>query len=233
MTPWDMAWMWVGMIMAIFAMSFNYLGDTYLFSFTERFYVGGTLGYTWFIIYNALMSNAVNFITSGSWWLIIPILIGLLSFTRLTKYRWLARYPVAIVSGIGVGLYFGLNLRASIIGPIITTIQNVFTGTAVTTSGDYVNAALILVMLIICPLYFLYSQRTSSPFHTKGKWGYYLMRLARLFMMMAWGYLGVVNLFSAGIVASLTNYFGIVKQLLAQWPPTGPLWFILSKCLPI
>jgi hypothetical protein len=227
MTPWDFWWIWIGLVMALLVVSFPFFGDNYVFSFVERFYVGGTLGYTWFIIYNSFMSNAGNFIASGSWWLIIPTIVGLLSFTRLTKYRWAARYPVAVVSGVGVGLFFGLSIRASIIGPLVATVQNVFIGNAVTSTGDYANAALILAMVIICPLYFLYSQRFASPFHTKGKWGYYLMRTARLVMMLAWGYLGAANLF--GVVGYITQYIGIIKQTLAQWPPSFILGLILSK----
>jgi hypothetical protein len=193
-------------------MSFPYIGENYAFSLAERAFLGGTLGYMWFVIYTALRSSAFDLIAAGRIWLLIPVIIGLLAFTRLTRFRWLARYPVAVVSGVGLGLYFGLNLRAQIIGPVAQTVSDLFARTP-----DPFSATLMFVMVFTVPVYFLYSQRFGAQFHTRGGKLYYLMRLARVFMMLSFGYLAAGNLF--GIADRLTNYVGIIQQTIGAWPP--------------
>jgi hypothetical protein len=212
MTPWEYFWQIVGIVLAGLVMSFPYFGENYAFSLGERAFLGGTLGYTFFVIYFALRSSAFDQIAAGRIWLLVPVIIGLLVFTRLTRFRWLARYPVAIVSGIGLGLYFGLNLRAQIIGPVAQTISELFEG-----KPDPFSAVLVFVYVFTVPVYFLYSQRFGAPFHTKGTKLYYLMRLARVFMMTSFGYLAAGNLF--GIADRLTNYIGIIQQTISSWPP--------------
>lgn len=212
MTPWEYLWQVVGIILAGLVMSFPYIGENYAFSLAERAFLGGTLGYMWFVIYTALRSSAFDLIAAGRIWLLIPVIIGLLAFTRLTRFRWLARYPVAVVSGVGLGLYFGLNLRAQIIGPVAQTVSDLFARTP-----DPFSATLMFVMVFTVPVYFLYSQRFGAQFHTRGGKLYYLMRLARVFMMLSFGYLAAGNLF--GIADRLTNYVGIIQQTIGAWPP--------------
>jgi len=174
----------IGAILAWVMVSYAFIGDSYPLIFGESFYLAGTVVYALFEIYRTFQSSIVVPISAGRVLLIIPVIIGLLAFTRLTRYRWAARYPVVILSGIGIGLFFGLNLRASILDPIAQTI-----GELATAMPDIGSSIVMFVGVITVLTYFLYSRRYSSVFHEKSGRLYYVMRLGRLIFMVSIGYL--------------------------------------------
>lgn len=195
---------WFSVLISIGHMSMMFFGDTYFSSFGERWFVGATVAYTFFVVYSSYKANAFDFIAAGRWWLIIPVIIGLLSFTRLTKYRWAARYPVAALSGIGLGVFFGFNLRGSILAIITSTVNEL-----VTLQPDPVSAIVSFIAVVTVVTYYLYSEKYSTIFHSRSGALYYVMRLGRLFMMASFGYLlGYVGVaFGLGI---LTGFFTVV-----------------------
>jgi len=152
--------------------------------FVESFYIAGIVVYALFAMYRSLMSTALTPISGGRVLLAIPVIIGLLAFTRLTRFRWLARYPITILSGIGIGLFFGLNLRAQIINPIALTIKDVVTGTP-----DRFSSIIMIIGVVTVLTYFLYSARYSNTFHQPRGRLYYVMRLGRVIFMISIGYL--------------------------------------------
>jgi hypothetical protein len=174
----------IGAILAWVMVSYAFVGDSYPLIFGESFYIAGTVVYALFEIYRTFQASVVTPISLGRVWLIIPVLIGLLAFTRLTRYRWAARYPVVIMSGIGIGLFFGLNLRAQILDPIAQTI-----GELATAKPDLGSSIVMFVGVITVLTYFLYSARYSNVFHEKSGRLYYVMRLGRLIFMVSIGYL--------------------------------------------
>jgi hypothetical protein len=65
---------------------------------------------------NFLSGGKINPLIGGRWSYIIPTIMGILVFARLTKYRWISRYSTAILSGIGLGVTFGETIKNSDIG---------------------------------------------------------------------------------------------------------------------
>jgi len=184
MDPTQLGLMIIGAILAWIMVSYVFVGESLPLIFGESFYIAGTVVYALFAMYRSLMSTALNPITAGRVLLIVPVIIGLLAFTRLTRFRWLARYPLTILSGIGIGLFFGLNLRSQIINPIALTIKDVVTGTP-----DTGSAIIMLVGVVTVLTYFLYSARYSNTFHQPTGRLYYVMRLGRVIFMISIGYL--------------------------------------------
>jgi len=204
MSPLELFATYFGVAMALGHFSMMFLGDTYFSSFGERWYVGATVGYTFFVVYESYKASAFDFIAAGRWWLIIPVIIGLLSFTRLTKYRWAARYPVAALSGIGLGVFFGFNLRGSIIAIITSTVNEL-----ITLQPEPFSAIVTFIAVVSVCTYYLYSEKYSTIFHSRTGKLYYVMRLGRLCMMGSFGYLlGYVGV-SAGL-GGLTSFFIVV-----------------------
>lgn len=173
-----------GAVLAWVMVSYVFVGENLALIFGESFYIAGTVVYALFAMYRSLMSTALIPISGGRVLLAIPVIIGLLAFTRLTRFRWLARYPITILSGIGIGLFFGLNLRAQIIDPLALTITNVVTGTP-----DRFSSLVMIVGVITVVTYFLYSSRYSNAFHQPRGRLYYVMRLGRIIFMISIGYL--------------------------------------------
>lgn len=209
MTPVEILLMILGAFLATCYVLFLWLGENYFYYIAESFYIGGIVALSLFSLYKSLQSAAFTPIGLGRVSLIIPVIIGLLSFTRLTKSRWLARFPVAIVSGLGVGVMFGLIIRSQIINVITVTVQEVITG-----KPDRFSAIYMFVGIIAVLTYFLYSARISKFFHTPTGSMRYLMRFGRYCLMASFGYLaGFIAMISFG---NVSNYIVVVWQRLIE-----------------
>jgi hypothetical protein len=102
---------------------------------------------------NQIYSN-LQIATGGNWIRVLPIVIGLLLFSTLTKMKWAARYPQLIITGIGLGVMVGLTIRAQIINQLILTITSL---TTAKTPVDAFTGILILLGVVGGIYYFVYA----------------------------------------------------------------------------
>jgi hypothetical protein len=194
---------WLGAILAVFGFSYIWFENSRPFSFGEHLYLGAVCAYTFFVIATSLKTSAIDPLLAGRLTLIIPIIIGILVFTRFTKYRWLARYAIAIMAGIGVGLIFGLTIRSQILTQIQGTITDIANATP-----DPISSILILIGCITSLLYFTYTKEHKGVY---GK----VVKVGRIFLMASFGYmLASDNLIHAdGLITLLIE---IIKGTLAS-----------------
>jgi hypothetical protein len=191
MTPFDTFIMLVGVILAFFSMSFAFVGETYFFALSESIFIGGGITLAAYAIIKSLSSS----LTGGHLSLFIPLIIGLLAFTRWTKYRWLARYPISVLSGVGLGVVVGQMIEGQIVNAISVTINDL--------SGvNPISALIQLIGVITTVFYFTYSSRFSKPVH-EGTLGF-ISRMGRIFLFAGFGYLYASTFITEGI-DSLTS----------------------------
>jgi hypothetical protein len=93
----------ISMILALISFSYAFHARGIFFIIPESIYIGSITAHALLGIYKGLKATAFDYIGQGQLLLIIPLIIGALAFTRLTKYRWAARYPVALNKGEGKG----------------------------------------------------------------------------------------------------------------------------------
>jgi len=193
---------WLGAIFAIFGFSYIWFEDSRPFAFGENLYIGGVCAYTFFVVASSLKTSAVDPIAAGRVTLIIPIILGILVFSRFTRYRWLARYPIAVLAGIGVGIVFGLIIRSQILKQIEGTINNIMTG-----SPDPISSILILIGSLTALSYFTYGREHTGGFGI-------MVKVGRIFLMASFGFLlSSDNLIHAdGLITLLIE---IIKGTLA------------------
>jgi hypothetical protein len=172
-----------GVFLGVCGASYTFFEDSYFFILAEHASIGMGMAYGLYQTLISLKTSSVDLITKGSWWLIIPLLIGALSFTRLTRYRWAARYYNAVLAGVGVGVAFGATIRAEILAGIQMTISDIVK------SPNAISAWLVLVGFICTVTYFMYSAKLSNPFHSPRGRLRFIMKLGRIFMMASFGYL--------------------------------------------
>jgi hypothetical protein len=189
----------IGTIFYFITISFVFFGDHLLFLFAEHMFIGATTAFGIFVVATSLSDFALS-ISAGRVALIIGFIFGILVFTRLTKYRWSARYPVAMLSGIGIGVVFGLTMRSQILNGIVATVSNLATG-----SPDPISALVLAVFMTLILLHFTYSQRFSGIYHT-GRLAI-VERVARICLMFVCGHLFTVVMLAEGVDA-------LAKQLL-------------------
>ena len=162
-----------------------------------------TAAYTvhWFIgaWTSSVESACFKQIASGNLMRIIPLILGLLLFARLSKkYSWLSRYPVGLLAGVGIGVLFGATFDAQILTQISMTI-NAFT------EKDILSGVVILIGVISMLSYFLYTHEHKGFLGISAKIG-------RIFAMFSFG----MN-YSAEMIWYLTILVGIMVQLINVW----------------
>jgi hypothetical protein len=152
--------------------------DTYLFSTAEQITIGGALA-AMLISTLVAESQQVQAAGAGHWTLVVPLIIGVLFFARFTKYSWLYRYPLGIVMGVGVGLVFGLSIRAQILDQALTTIDQMFKGAGIV-SLDFLYAVIVTVGVLTSLSYFIYTKEQKGAL-------YWTVKVGRIFIMGSFG----------------------------------------------
>lgn len=209
MTPFQAVILLVGVFLAFSTFSFIWLGDTVAYDFCESIIMGAGVTMGLLSTYNSLQSSAFSKIAAGKWWLIFPIIIGALAFTRRTRVRWLARYPIAVASGVGVGVTLGLTVRAQLLDFLITNIDAVVKAR---TPIDIASALYVLVGGIFGLTYYMYSAKYSSGFHT-GRLRF-AAKIGRYVLFACFGYLYASVSISEGFDSLASNLIILVKRTI-------------------
>jgi len=192
----------IGVILTIFSWSYPYFGISRPFSFAEHLGIGGTAAVSLITLYQSIQSTAIIPISKGQLTLMVPFIVGSFVFSRLTKYRWIANYPVAIMTGTGVGLVFGTTITAEIISQIAGSISDLVNPAG--SKLDPMSSILMFFTTIFTMLYFFYSKKISGTLHI-GK-GRPLVRISRILLYATFGNLYAKVLIADGLDFGLTAY---------------------------
>lgn len=191
--------------------SLAFFGLTSVFAIGEGCFIAIAAVFNAFVVFRSVATKI-----NANTLMIIPFLIGALAFTRLTRYRWAARYTIAIISGVGAGVVFPNSVKTQIMLPISATVNGVLTGTP-----DPISAWVTFIPMVITPLAFMYSTRWSGWLH-RGL-GRNLFALSRTFFLMFVGgrmnELASSSLFStppAGINSYIQRPIIMIQDILAD-----------------
>jgi len=178
-----------GSFLMLSFLSFLWFGASWAFILSESMLIGSVYAHGLFTTLDSVNKSAFKPISTGTLWLLLPVLVGCLAFTRYTKYRWIVRYTTSIQSGIGLGLATAAIIRGDIIGPIEKTIRNLVANTGWTptmTGTDILSGIVLLVGVFTTFTFYMYSEKYSTPFYAgRLKW---LPKIGRAFMFAALGY---------------------------------------------
>jgi hypothetical protein len=205
MTPFQLALTLTAFILGNLLWSYALFGDNYGFAFAEAALLGGNAANSVIVLLLSLRSGTITPILAGNIVLLIGLILGLTAFTRLTRYRWAARYGTAILSGAGVGVLFGLNVRANILTGVTDTINGVANAILKPATGTLGNMAIpswimaaswisSAIVFVIMTLTFNYSQVISGPFFNPKSRLAWVSKLGRYFIMIMLGYISLETL---------------------------------------
>lgn len=139
---------------------------------------------------------AVNPLLEGKWLMIIPIILGLLLFTRLSKQlMWLSLYPISFIVGLGLGM----TLRGAIFAQFLSQIK------ATMVPLNSINNLIIIVGTTAVLLFFYFTRER------KGLFGSYV-RIGRWIMMVAFG-----ATFGDSVMMAMTLLIGRLQFLYGNW----------------
>lgn len=183
-------------ILTIGTLSFLY-GENPYYRWCEYTVIGVATGNWLIMAINAIRNGVLVPLQTGEYHVIVALLLGLLYFSRWWGMAWLYRYPIAILTGIGLGFMIrgqpGVVLK-NILGVMWPITPNV--------SGF--GVILGVLSLILGLSYFTYTKEHKGPIGWMSKAG-------RYFIMAFIGqrFVGEVSVYITvliGRLAELVNY---------------------------
>jgi hypothetical protein len=203
--------------------------ENFAFRFAENLTIGLFLGFT---VYNGLNiiwgrvimapSDFSNGTISGVALVsvFVAFALGLLTWTRLYEpTAWLARWPLAVLTGLGTGMAVRGAIEAQIVQQLV--LPDFTAG-----GGDTINAIIIAVGVLSVMSYFLFTQKQEGPLYVSSFIG-------RIYMMIAFGtMLGLFLMsniaFAVGQMQTLMAWPGIIVSIIAVsaivYDIYGPGW---------
>ena len=193
---------WAAWLFALFSIAIlSYLWKVNIvYRLAEAFSVGSLTAHTLITTYTGTIEGVcLKPLITGEVVRIVPLLLGLLVFTRLMrKYAWVSRYPTAILTGVGTGVMFGATFDAQVLSQIGMT-ADAFKG------ADILGAVVILIGMATVLSYFIYTHEHKGPLGISA-------RIGRVFAMFSFG----LN-FAGELVWYLTLMVGILIAMVDTW----------------
>jgi len=202
---WDLIGLWTGWVLMLMIYSYPLYKENPVYRFAEHLYIAVMLAVNLVVNFGNVMKICVTPMMQGDFLMIIPLILGIMIYAMLIpEYRWVSRYPIALLVGAG----FGLGIRGSI-GPniqdaIVSTITRPTDGGAMA----WINFLYIAVGLICSVLYFLLTYEHSGALQAP-------TRIGRLFIMIGLGaYFGNTVLFRFTMLTGRAQFFLQVLKLI-------------------
>jgi len=192
---------WVSVILIICVLTFI-IKDTPLFRFSEATLVGVTAG----VLAAQGLQNVnrlawIPLITKADYISIIPILLGILMFTRVSKQiAYISRMPVAIMLGAGVGVAVTRTMATEIIQQAGGLFKAMPSSTL-----DIINQIIFLICTIGVLLFFTYTRA-----HVGGLG--FITRIGRYALM-----LGLGSIYAGHIYARAAWLLPILQRIVWDW----------------
>jgi hypothetical protein len=201
-------WVWVAGVLTLAIYSFLYK-DNPFYKVAEYIFVGLSAGY-WavFLWWNYAYPNLFVPLGEGNYWNIIPILLGFMMFTQLSKKSsWLVRFPLTFVLGVSLGL----QIIAAVEGDMVPQLRGTFSpfapGALFNTYDFWTSVGFIVLLVGVLStlIYFFFSKEHKGILGVGSRIGVY-------FLMVAFG-----ASFGYTIMARISLLFGRLHFLLADW----------------
>lgn len=200
----DLFGTWLQAVFTILLLSVVFK-DNPAYRFAENTYVGLYAGYTvavqWFNYIRP--SFQLKIMQEGKWWYIVPIIVGLMIYTRYIKpIAWVSRYHICFLLGIGSGYILSTTFKPMFIDQIRATFLPLW-GT-----GDWwksVSNIIYVVGTFTALVYFLFTLEKKG---VQGK----ISSMGRWVMMVAFG-----AAFGNTVMARVSLFLGRMQFLLGDW----------------
>ncbi len=186
---------WVAAFITLGLYSFLWVENPW-YRLVEHLYIGISVAHLGVVAYFNIKEMAIKPMLLGSWWLITPVLLGLLLYTRwFSSTAYLSRIPIAFIMGTVSGVAVTGAIKANFIDQIIATTK------PVKSLND-----LIFVVLVFCATScFLFSKKASKvlqPCVNIGKWT----------LMVAFG-----AAFGYTVMSRISLFTGRLQFLFGEW----------------
>jgi len=192
--------LWSAAIMTLFLYSYIFV-DNPFFKFAEHAYIGVAAAYGMVLQIDNMIRPTIKtkLLVQGQWILIIPIILGLMIYTRYFKsINYIARYTVAFMVGVGAGVVLARDFRASFMLQVADTMRSV-------TGPGGIENLIVMIGVVTTLTYFFFTLEQKGFIGVTAKIGRWTMMIA----------LGAA--FGNTVMARVSLFLGRVQFLLGDW----------------
>jgi len=203
--PIEILGLWMGWLYMLMIYSYPLYKENPAYRFGEHSFIAIYLAVTAVVNISNVMRIAITPMLQGQWMYIIPIILGFMIYTLLwTDYRWLSRYPIAILVGAG----FGVGMRGTIRPNILDAIIDTVTAPAAGEFLPWLNYVFIGLGVLSSVMYFLLTYEHTGALSAP-------TRIGRLFIMVGLGaYFGNTVLFRFTMLTGRAQFFLQVLKII-------------------
>ena len=203
--PIEVAGLWVGLILMLLIYSYPLWKENRGYRFAEYTFVSVSMTVTLVLAISNTMRIAIKPLIEGNISLIIPIILGAFMYSLMVpKYRFLSRYPLAIL----IGAALGLGMRGVLIASILTQVGSTITPPANSEIMTWVNFIFIAIGTISAISYFLLTKEHTGAISVPTRIGRYVI------MIGLGAYFGNAMLFRFAMLTGRAQYLLQVLGLL-------------------
>lgn len=202
---WELLGLWSGWLFMLVIYSYVLYKENPVYRFGEHTYIAIMLAVNLLVNFRNVVQICIEPLMGGDISMIVPLVLGIMIFALLIpEYRWVSRYPVALLVGAG----FGLGIRGTIGPNIIDATIDTITAPVGGGLMDWVNFIYIAVGVITASMYFLLTFEHTGALKQP-------TRIGRLFIMIGLGaYFGNTVLFRLTMLTSRAQLFLQVLKII-------------------
>ncbi|MBS7648617.1 MAG: hypothetical protein QXU67_01665 [Candidatus Bathyarchaeia archaeon] len=198
----------IAAIFTIACLSFLFK-DNVVFHTVESIFIGTSVAYIMTFSIEAIRKTAWVPLLKGELIWIFPMILGVLYLTRLSpQIRWISRYPVSLLVGIGTGLAARAVLQVNLLAQIEDTVR-----IRDLTATGIINITVVFLGVILGILYFVFTFRPKGTLEPLFN---YLTRGGRIIIMAAFG-----SMYGNTVLGRFSLLIGRLQFLLWDWLKLG------------
>jgi hypothetical protein len=206
----NLIWIYIGVAITMAAWSFLYK-ESILFRWAERTYLSAAIGHSVVVGIYTLRDRYYPITVEGKYLLIIPAILGYFYlFIISKKFRWVARYPIAITMGVGLASQAIGTISADFIGQILGIIREggrIF-GTSPQTAF---TSALTIIVTLFSLSYFIFTVKTTGTF---GQIYTRIFKISQYCLMAALGAMAGNYILGTGLAITVATIQRIIFALM-------------------
>ncbi len=198
---------WLAALITLMLFSILYKENP-LYRIAEHLYVGASAAHGIVTTWNNTVKPALTAMpTKGTWWEIIPMVLGLLIYFNMYRpYAWIARIPM----GFWIGYNAALVLSARQVIPFLSQMTTAIKPLVVMKAGVFdpaqtVNNILFVTIVLGVLTYFFFTVEHKGIFKYAANWG-------RLAIMIGFG-----ASFGNTVMARISLLIGRFTFLFHDW----------------
>ena len=198
---------WLAALITLMLFSILYKENP-LYRIAEHLYVGASAAHGIVTTWNNTIKPAMTSMpTKGTWWEIIPMVVGLLIYFNMYRpYAWVARIPM----GFWIGYNAALVLSARQVIPFLSQMTTAIKPLVAMTNGSFnltqsINNILFVSIVLGVLIYFFFTVEHKGIFKYAANYG-------RLAIMIGFG-----ASFGNTVMARISLLIGRLTFLFGNW----------------